>query len=372
MKLKLDPEKTYALVLEGGGARGAYQVGAWKALSENGIRYNAVAGSSVGALNGAMMAMRRLEQAEELWNNIRFSRVMDVDDSVMEKIFDGRLKEIDFKELARDIGEILRGGGLDVTPLKELLSELVDENCIRESDVDFYIATFSVTEMKELYLRAKELEPGALHDMLLASAYYPAFKNEPLRGKRYIDGGVQDVLPLSPLIENGYKDILAIRVYGFGVEKRVEIPEDVSVTTIAPTEKLGSVMDFSTDQAREHFKMGYYDALRTLYGLAGDRYYVDWTWTEAEAHERLTALVKRFELYHTAPQSLREMNEDVLPRLARKVKAEGGYQDVLMRCFETMADECGMERFTVRTDEEFEREVIALAEEQHAWVPLVL
>ena len=51
MELKLDTSKIYAIALEGGGARGAYQVGAWRALEEAGIRYNAVSGTSVGAIN---------------------------------------------------------------------------------------------------------------------------------------------------------------------------------------------------------------------------------------------------------------------------------------------------------------------------------
>ena len=54
MELKLDRNKTYGLALEGGGAKGAYQIGAWKALREAGIRFSAVSGTSVGALNGAM------------------------------------------------------------------------------------------------------------------------------------------------------------------------------------------------------------------------------------------------------------------------------------------------------------------------------
>ena len=73
MELQLDLTKIYAIALEGGGARGSYQVGAWRALQEAGIRYNAVSGTSVGALNGAMMAMGDLTGAEKLWRDIRFS-----------------------------------------------------------------------------------------------------------------------------------------------------------------------------------------------------------------------------------------------------------------------------------------------------------
>ena len=86
MELQLDTSKTYAIALEGGGAKGAYQVGAWRALEDAGIRYNAVSGTSVGALNGAMMAMRDLPNAEKLWKDIRFSQVMNVDDETMDRI----------------------------------------------------------------------------------------------------------------------------------------------------------------------------------------------------------------------------------------------------------------------------------------------
>ena len=60
----IDISKEYGLVLDGGGARGAYQIGAWKALVEAGVKFNAVAGTSVGALNGALICMGDIEKAE--------------------------------------------------------------------------------------------------------------------------------------------------------------------------------------------------------------------------------------------------------------------------------------------------------------------
>ncbi len=65
MKVLLDTSKEYGIVLDGGGARGAYQIGAWKALKEAGIKINAVAGTSVGALNGALICMDDVENAEK-------------------------------------------------------------------------------------------------------------------------------------------------------------------------------------------------------------------------------------------------------------------------------------------------------------------
>lgn len=52
MQAVIDLTKEYGLVLEGGGAKGAYQIGAWKALREAGVKLKGIAGTSVGALNG--------------------------------------------------------------------------------------------------------------------------------------------------------------------------------------------------------------------------------------------------------------------------------------------------------------------------------
>lgn len=100
MKPVIDLTKEYGLVFDGGGARGAYQIGAWKALREAGVKICAVAGTSVGALNGAMVCMGDLELAENIWKEIRFSQVMDVDDEWMQRLFDG---EINFAEFISEM-----------------------------------------------------------------------------------------------------------------------------------------------------------------------------------------------------------------------------------------------------------------------------
>ncbi len=90
MKPVLDMTKEYGLVFDGGGARGAYQIGAWKALREAGVKISAVAGTSVGALNGALVCMGDVKKAEEIWSEMTFSKVMDVDDEWMERLFSRR------------------------------------------------------------------------------------------------------------------------------------------------------------------------------------------------------------------------------------------------------------------------------------------
>ena len=97
MEAKIDLTKEYGLVLEGGGAKGAYQIGAWKALKEAGVKLKGIAGTSVGALNGALICMNDIEAAERLWKNISYSQIMSVDDEVVGKLF--QHQKIDKQEL---------------------------------------------------------------------------------------------------------------------------------------------------------------------------------------------------------------------------------------------------------------------------------
>lgn len=355
MELKLDTSKTYAIALEGGGARGAYQVGAWRALEEAGIRYNAVSGTSVGALNGALMAMRDLHQAEQLWRDIRFSQVMSVDDETM-----GRIMKLDFENLSQvktalhTLRGILHDRGVDVEPLRRLLAERVDEEKIRAGGVELYMTTVSLTDRKELVIDAKELAEGELQGMLLASAYHPAFKQEKISGKTYADGGFYDVVPISPLISRGYQDLIVLRIYGGGIERRVKIPADVTVTTIAPNADLGNVLNFSSDQSAVNMALGYYDAQKVLYGLYGKTYYIDRTMTEQEAYGIICQYL------HSPEVSLRELNETVIPNFAKKLSCQGDYYDIFIAMMERLAQSCSLTPFRIRTDREFCDEVARL------------
>lgn len=263
MKLLLDLTKEYGLVLDGGGARGAYQIGAWKALREAGVHINAVAGTSVGALNGALICMGDLEKAEKIWSEMTFSRVMDVDDVWMERLFQGEQRLAD---ILPEIRRILAEGGVDVTPLRRLIHETVDEKKIRESGIEFCMTTFSLSEFRKLELSISDIPEGRLEDFLLASAYLIGFRNEKLEGRRYLDGGLADNVPVAPLVERGYKDIIEIRIYGPGREPRVKLPEDAEIYRIGPRVRLGSILEFDGRRSRQNMKIGYYDAKRMLYG----------------------------------------------------------------------------------------------------------
>lgn len=69
------------LVLSGGGGKGAYQIGCWRALQTLGIiRFEVISGTSVGALNGALIGMGDYDRAERIWSNLEECQVLEADE----------------------------------------------------------------------------------------------------------------------------------------------------------------------------------------------------------------------------------------------------------------------------------------------------
>lgn len=348
MDLKLDSSKEYGIVLEGGGAKGSYQIGAWKALREAGIQIKGIAGTSVGALNGALICMDALEQAEEIWSNLERSQIMDVEDRF-------------FAEGKRLFSE----RGIDISPLKNLIEEIVDEEKIRQSGRDLFVSTISVTDRKPLIVDVKEVPPGKIKDMLLASAYLPIFKRERLGGKLYTDGGGANNVPIDALTEHGYKNILIIRIYGLGydTEKRFSVPDDVSVYHIAPRQNLGGILKFDKKRARKNQILGYFDGKRLLYGLAGRWYYLDAPGSERDFFDKLIQEITWL-MQYLSPLFSFEMPQDdiccrslfelVFPELARKLSLaqDWDYRDLYLGILEYLAKKLRISRFQVYTDQE--------------------
>ena len=104
-----------AIVLSGGGAKGAYQIGVWKALRKLNIHYDIVTGTSVGALNGAFMVQRDYLHALWMWYHINFDMITAEKIDVNYKTFSG-LKKI-IKLYAKGVLD----GGIDVTKLEQTM-----------------------------------------------------------------------------------------------------------------------------------------------------------------------------------------------------------------------------------------------------------
>ena len=370
MRFQLDLTKEYGIVLEGGGARGSYQIGAWKALREAGIKIRGIAGASVGALNGALICMDDIEKAEEIWENIRYSQVIDVDDDVIETVKKLDLKSLNLVKVAEDAKKILKDKGLDITPLKNLIESVVDEDKIRSSDRELYLTTYSVTDRELLVLNAKDIPDGEIGDMLLASAYFPAFRNDKLGGKRYLDGGGWNNVPINILLEHDYKDILVIRIYGLGYdsERTTEIPEDVHVTHIAPRQDLGGILEFDRTRARKNMTLGYYDAKRVLYGLEGRWYYLYAPESDVYYFERFLTEIEEFTrcgllpMPEQIPEELsgyRIYTEQVFPFLAQRMKLKKNwtYKELYLSFLEDTARSFRISRFHIYTPAELKQKI---------------
>ena len=76
----------YGLALEGGGSKGSYHIGACMALKEMGAEFSCVAGTSVGALNGALIVQNEIEKAYKLWYDISLAKVIDFSESEVKSI----------------------------------------------------------------------------------------------------------------------------------------------------------------------------------------------------------------------------------------------------------------------------------------------
>ena len=348
MELKIDNSKTYAIALEGGGAKGGYEIGVWQALDEAGIKYNAVSGTSVGALNGGLMAMRDLPRAIDAWNNMKLGKVIELDEEQEENLsraFNGDIGLDDVQRLIPEALEIIKNRGLDVAPLRAWVREVVDAKAIKESGVELYIATVSITDRKALEVKVNDLPEDQICDMLLASAYHPTFRLEKLGGKFYTDGGFVDTLPLHALVTNGYKDIIAVRIPGIGHNRRFKMPDDVNVTYIATNADLGGVLNFDAEQSRRDMAIGYLDAKRVLYGLYGKHYYIERSMTDREA---LNMLLDSLE----TGVNLRQFCERDLPRVARHLDAEGDYYELLIAVLEDAAEKQNIDNMRIYKDTE--------------------
>lgn len=365
MKLRIDLSKEYGLVLEGGGAKGAYQIGAWKALREEGIKIRGVAGTSVGSLNGALICMDDLEKAEEIWKTITYSRVLDVEDDLIDGLKKLDVKSLNFAEVISDAKRILTDKGLDITPLKKLIADTVDEEKIRKSPCEFYATTFSVTDRKEMNVDVKAVPEGTIKDVLLASAYFPGFKNEKLGGKTYLDGGSVNNVPVNVLTDRGYKDIIVLRIYGVGVDKAwlLNLPEDVHVYKIAPTRNLGGILEFDEKRARKNMLLGYYDAKRFLYGLSGKNYYFDMPNTEGYYFDKMMSELELLKLYLEPVMSRKDLDklsgyraftEKIFPSLAKKYKLppDWDYRDMYAALLESCAEKMKLDPYCIYTADE--------------------
>lgn len=343
-----------ALVLEGGGAKGAYQIGAWQLLRERGEAFDLVTGTSVGALNGAMIVQGDFDAAYDLWYNASLDQVIAGQPDLLEKLVNMQFGANDFPKIMNFFKQVMDERGLDIHPLEALLAKYIDEEKVRRSPVKFGMVTVSLTEKRPLEMSIDEIPKGNLHAYLIASSNLPVFKMSRVKGQLYIDGGFYDNLPLQLAQRMGATEITTIELGAIGVKR---IPKGLAYRSIAPREDLGPLLGFTTDRVRRSLKLGYFDAMRVLDHLKGNHFYIKGPIDE----DRLMARLSRLD-----PDALRHLCtvlgfegmdprrftfEHLLPRLGEilGVAPDASYTQMLIALLETMSLQVQLDPFQVRT-----------------------
>lgn len=272
----LKNNKNLALTLEGGGARGAYQIGAVKALYSEGYTFKAIVGTSIGAINAAYIVQGDLEKIYKMWQEMSFKDLLELDNEAMKKLFSAKLDINTIKYLSKKLGESIKNKGLDVKKEREILENDIDEEKIRNSNILFGLVTMCISDVNGKEMFACDIPKGKIVDYIMASSNLPVFKRVVIDDKKYLDGGAFDNCPVHMLEKKGFKNVIVIRAHkrlkirGYkGILKR----GNITMHMISPIDSMPSILNFDSDNLNNLLKLGYFDALKYIKGLDGYRYY---------------------------------------------------------------------------------------------------
>ena len=207
------PDAPMALVLSGGGAKGAWEAGVAAALVEAGLPIALVAGSSAGALNGAMIAAGRIERLEALWRGLDREKLY----SLRAPVFFAGLLPGWLTLVALD-----RAGSLfDARPLRDLIAATVEIDRIRAAPMRLLVTT------TDLERRDKRIFDNATVtvDALFAAAAVPgAFPPVEIDGALLVDGGLTGRAPVLEALEAGVPLGRVVVVMSYAPDERGRRP----------------------------------------------------------------------------------------------------------------------------------------------------
>ncbi|MGK9169368.1 patatin-like phospholipase family protein [Inquilinus limosus] len=251
-RIELPPYDVVALVLQGGGALGAYQAGVYEGLHEAGIRPGWLAGISIGALNTAIIAgspeAERVDRLREFWETICAAPVewpaaegladalpfaFDLRSvhnaaAAMRALFQGqpgffkpRFPPPYLSPFAGDAATSF----YDTSPLRETLERLVDFDRLNSGEIRVSVGAVNVRSGNFVYFDTAERRLGPEHFMA-SGALPPGFPAVEIDGEYYWDGGVVSNTPLSYVLSTEpRRDTLAFQVDLWSAKGR--LPDDL-------------------------------------------------------------------------------------------------------------------------------------------------
>ena len=225
----MTPQGQVVLVLQGGGALGAYQGGVYEALHEAGLEPDWLIGTSIGAINGALIAANepqaRLERLREFWRRI-----------VQDAPLYGPVLWPGIGEAVEHLSTLTRGvpgffaprlptwGGVSApvgvdlasyystAPLRETLSELLDLEILKQKKPRLTIGAVNVPKGEMRYFDSRGMALGVDH-VMASGALPPWFPAIRIDGEAYWDGGVYSNTPMEVVFDdNPRRDALIFAV----------------------------------------------------------------------------------------------------------------------------------------------------------------
>ena len=300
-------DNRFGLVFAGGGGKGAWQLGVWKALKEADIRGKAVSGTSVGALNAALYAQGDYEKALDAWMSISNKKLLQPNLEKLCSKIPALATKLLGKKFAENFGTISGQNRLSLLLSRKfpnlgktfglfsqkglvwLLENFLDLN--RKND---FLPAFATCHNKTSHsVKYFELFPGTDRDfetirkILLASAAIPyAFDNVEIDGEIYSDGGFDIIYtlsdnsiqsseynnsPVEPLAEHaselGINNIILLALNRDELTQRPNYGS-LRVLPLLPSQSLGGILDgcldFDPEHAKKRIDQGYRDARKWL------------------------------------------------------------------------------------------------------------
>lgn len=354
----------YGVALEGGGTKGAYHMGALKAIYECGFDIGIIVGTSIGAFNAAVVAQGDFEKLYNVWYNGDSTMAIDFDKKELAKMNQKKLDMDSVRYIYNYVTKSISTGGIDTAKLRKLYETYIDEEKLRASSIEYGMVTVSVSDKKPVYVYKENIAKGKVVDYVLASSNLPVFKKQKLvDGKTYIDGGFYDNCPLKLIADKKVTDMFEIRTEAIGVSRKIN-RKSLNIYTVTPSKDLGGILFTDNATMRRNIQMGYYDTLRVIQGYLGKEYYVipkedeniftticnitDDNIMELVEHMTLSKGVKKQE-----PKKI--LFEKILPYLATKLEKKdvSTYQKLIVATLEQVAIYGGLNEYKLYTYDEF-------------------
>jgi len=205
-------------VLQGGGALGAYQAGVYQALHEAGVEPDWIIGTSIGAINGAIIAGNkekdRLSQLRQFWERVTCCGLMEatrlypgVENTVLNlaTLMQGIPNFFEpnpgaWQGLHAHLG-VERAAYYSTDPLRGTMSALVDFDYLNERHIRLTVGTVNVQSGKMCYFTNRDIVLGLEH-VMASAAIPPAFPAVRIEGEAYWDGGVYSNTPLEAVLDD--------------------------------------------------------------------------------------------------------------------------------------------------------------------------